>query len=474
MTDSSHELTPTGPRRRRLSSWSPGWIGCIVSGMGGWPLWHNRDYMLLWGGEILSELGSQSSAVAYPLLILALTGSATKAGVVGLAKWLPLGVFAIPAGALADRLDRKRLMIAADAIRLAGAGSIVAMLAISRPSYGQILLVAFTDGALFTVSYVCERGALRQVVRAEQVQDAVAQNEARGFAASIAGPPVGGALFAAARSLPFILDALSFLCSMAMISLIRSPFQTAPSTASSAPRTARSDLLDGLAWLWRHPFFRITALLFAVGNPIFTGLYLLAILLAREHGASAAAVGAMLGIVGVGGVLGALVAGPLRRVMTARAILLVQEWVLLMVVLALMLVRTPLLIGLLIAAVEFITPAVNSAVAGARVAAAPDPLQGRIQAAATMATMCLAWLGPLAVGVCFGHLGSTSTILILAGWTLIPVTMATSATALHRGPLIGVDRTAQLPVCCEANPEPGSVETSAAARSRPSPRPGSG
>jgi hypothetical protein len=61
------------------------------------PLLRNRDYMLLWSGSSCRELGSQTSAVAYPLLIFALTGSAAKAGVVGLAKWLPLAVSAVPA-----------------------------------------------------------------------------------------------------------------------------------------------------------------------------------------------------------------------------------------------------------------------------------------------------------------------------------------------------------------------------------------
>ncbi len=397
-----------------------------------WPLLHNRDYMLLWSGEILSELGSQSSAVAYPLLILALTGSAAKAGVVGLAKWLPLAVFAIPAGALADRVDRKRLMIACDAIRLVGAASIVAMLVISTPGYGQILAVAFVDGALFTTSYVCERGALRQVVPAGQVQNAIAQNEARSFAGSIAGPPLGGALFAVARALPFIADAASFLCSMTMISLTRSRFQTASSAAPAAPRKIRSDVVDGFAWLWQQPFFRLTSLLFALGNPVFTGLYLLAILLAKQHGASAATVGLMLAIVGVGGMLGALSAGAIRRVTHPRTIILAEEWLLLVLVLALLLVRDALLIGLLIAAAEFFTPAVNSVVAGARVAAAPDHLQGRVQAAATMATMSLGWLGPLAIGICFERGGATATILILAGWTLIPATIA-SLTPVLRG-----------------------------------------
>jgi predicted MFS family arabinose efflux permease len=399
-----------------------------------WSLLHNRDYMLLWGGELLSELGSQSSAVAYPLLILALTGSASQAGVVGLAKWLPLAVFAIPAGALADRVDRKRLMIGCDAIRMVGAASIVAMLVISAPSYGQILAVAFVDGALFTTSYVCERGALRQVVPADQVQNAIAQNDARLFAANIAGPPLGGALFAVARSLPFIADTASFLGSTTMILLTRSRFQTASSAARSVPRTLRSDVGDGVEWLWENPFFRITSLLFALGNPIYTGLYLLAILLARQNGASAATVGVMLGIIGVGGVLGALCSGAIRQATSARTIIIAQQWLLLALVLALLLIANALLIGLLIAAAEFLTPTVNSVVAGARVAAAPDHLQGRVQAAATMSSMSLGWLGPLAIGVCFEHAGASITILILAGWTLIPASIATVGPSLRRNP----------------------------------------
>jgi predicted MFS family arabinose efflux permease len=394
-----------------------------------WPLLRNRDYMLLWSGQTLSEFGSQTSTVAYPLLILALTGSAAKAGVVGFAKWLPLPVFALPAGVIADRVDRKRLMIATDAIRLAGAASIVASLWLGTPSYLQIVLVAFLDGAMFITSHITERGALGQVVRPEQVQDAVAQNEARYFGAGILGPPVGGLLFAAARALPFLVDSVSFFCSLTATSFTRTRFQI-----GGAKPGIRAGLTEGFSWLRRQPFFRGASLLFAAGNPVYTGLYLLAVLLATHYGASSADVGAMFAIVGVGGVLGAILAGPVRRRLTPRAVIACNEWLLLSSVLLLLVVHDALLIGLLVAAAEFGTPITNSVVSGSRVASTPDRLQGRVAAVSALVAMSLGWLGPLTVGFAFQHTGATTTILIVGVWALGLATAATIAPALRSGP----------------------------------------
>src|SRR5216117_1113423 len=91
------------------------------------PLRRNRDFVLLQIGQALSTVGSNMSAVAYPLLTLALTGSAAKAGVVGFAASLPYTLFVLPAGILVDRLNRKRVMISAAAGRAAAlAGSLAA------------------------------------------------------------------------------------------------------------------------------------------------------------------------------------------------------------------------------------------------------------------------------------------------------------------------------------------------------------
>lgn len=196
----------------------------------------------------------------------------------------------------------------------------------------------------------------------------------------------------------------------------------------------RGGLTEGFAWLRRQPFFRTASLLFAVGNPIYAGLYLLAVLLAKRHGDSSAAVGAMFAIVGAGGVLGAIVAGPVRRRLAARTVIAGREWVLLVCVLLLLVAHNALLIGLLIAAAEFVTPIANSLVAGSRVAATPDHLQGRVAAVSAAVAMSLAWTGPLVVGLAFQHAGATSTVLIVAACALALATAATLARALRDGP----------------------------------------
>ncbi|MGC4941635.1 MFS transporter [Kribbella sp. DT2] len=93
-------------------------------------LWHNRDFMLLWSGQVLSILGTRMSSVAVPLVVLAMTGSAGKAGVAGFVSTLPYLLFYLPAGALVDRWDRRRVMLWSEAGRIVALGSIpVAMAA---------------------------------------------------------------------------------------------------------------------------------------------------------------------------------------------------------------------------------------------------------------------------------------------------------------------------------------------------------
>jgi hypothetical protein len=396
--------------------------------------------MLLWSGQSLSELGSQASTVAYPLLVLALTGSAAKAGIVGFAKFVPLPLMALPSGVIVDRVNRKALMMACDGIRAAALASIPVAFLLGQPTYLQVVAVAFVDGALFATSYIAERGALRQIVPAAQLPQAVAQNEGRTFAASIAGPPLGGLLFSAGRALPFLVDAVSYSASTVGLALTRGRFQEA---RTGARRPFRGEVIEGLSWLWRRPFFRTCALLFAAGNPLFSGLYLFAILLATDHGASSAQIGAMFAIVGAGGVLGAMLAAPMGRRLTSRQAVVGEEWFTVAVLPLLLVTHSALAIGLVVAAAEFPTPITNSKVSGLRIGMTPEHLQGRVQAASTFLAMSLGWLGPLAVGFLFQHAGSTATVLTLTAWTTCLALVAILTPALRAGPGAAADTRSQ-------------------------------
>jgi predicted MFS family arabinose efflux permease len=401
------------------------------------PLRRNRDFFLLWVGQALSELGSQTTTVAYPLLVLAMTGSPAQAGIVGVAKTLPLLLFAVPAGAFADRVDRKLLLIACDVARAVALATLVAAILSDSLSVGHVALVAFVDGAGFATAYVTERGALRNIVPADQLTEAVARNESRSYVAMLAGPPLGGLLFGVARAVPFVVDAVSYAASTVATMLIRTPLQSAVAAERSS---VRSELSDGLTWLWRQPFFRATSLLAAAMNPVYVGLYLLAVVRAEDGGASPAATGTMLAVIGGAGLLGSLATPGLRRRLTTRTAILGTSWMTMPLVMVLLSTDDPLLLGLVIGAIEFFAPLTNAVVQGLRIAVAPDRLQGRVQAAAMLVSQSAAWLGPLAVGVALEQLGDSVTIIVLAGWVALAVTCAAFSHGLSRASADAVER----------------------------------
>ena len=127
---------------------------------------------------MLSTIGSTSTQVAYPLLILALTHSPAKAGAVGFANLAPYALFALFAGVAADRWNRKTVMIAMDLVRVAGMTSIVVALALGELTFAQVVVVAFLEGSAFVFFNIAEVGALRSVVEPRQLPDAAAAEQA--------------------------------------------------------------------------------------------------------------------------------------------------------------------------------------------------------------------------------------------------------------------------------------------------------
>src|SRR6476659_8916926 len=209
------------------------------------PLRRNRDFVLLQSGQLLSTLGNQASAIAYPLLVLSLTHSPAKAGLVAFAGILPYPLFVLPAGLLADRLDRRRIMIVSDVVRALALGGLAAAVAAGSAQFALIMAVAFVDGTMFAFFNIAEVGALRSVVPRAQLPRAFAAEQARYSTVVLAGPPLGGFLFGLGRALPFIVDAVSYAFSFGTLVAMRTPFQEErePSTTS-----LREEVREGLAW----------------------------------------------------------------------------------------------------------------------------------------------------------------------------------------------------------------------------------
>src|SRR6266545_2638778 len=157
------------------------------------PLRRNRDFMVLQIGQLLSNVGTQLTAIAYPLLVLAVTDSAAKAGIVSFARILPLAPFALPAGLAADRWSRKWLMIAADGVRVLAVGSLAATILLDGVVFWAIALVAFVEGSGAALFSTAQAGALRAVVPPLQLPaDAVPRGaRARSLLAALAS---GGGL----------------------------------------------------------------------------------------------------------------------------------------------------------------------------------------------------------------------------------------------------------------------------------------
>ena len=284
----------------------------------------NRDFVLLQAGQLLSSAGSQATAIAYPLLVLSMSGSPAQAGLVSFAGLGASALLGLPAGVAADRFDRRRLMIAADVLRAVTIAALAAAVVLGDAPLGAIVAAAFVEGAATALFSVAEPGALRAVVPPAQFADA---------GGVLAGPPrhgerrradargravrarAGGAV-RLRRGLLRRLDRLAARDAR--------PLPGGPRPGDRPP--LRAQLAEGLRFLWGQPFLRTCAAIYGVGNFLIPGIVLILLVQARAEGLSAGATGLLLTLFGVGTLAGSLASPMFRRTLSVRAILLMELW----------------------------------------------------------------------------------------------------------------------------------------------------
>jgi len=390
--------------------------------------------VLLQAGQLLSSIGTQTTAVAYPLLVLALTGSAGKAGAVAFAQAVPLALFALPAGVAADRWNRRSLMIAADGIRVVAIGSLAVALAGGHVTFWAILTVAFVEGTGAAVFAASHPGALRSTVSIQQLPAAVAAQTGREAAVGVVGPILGGALFGLARALPFVVDAISYAFSSLSLLAMRTPFQEERAADLSS---LRSRLADGFSFLWSEPFLRTSALLFGLANFLGPGLLLAVVVIGTQQGLSSGAVGLIVALFGACILLGAILSPFVRRLLPVRAVLLLELWTWLGC--AAFLVRPDvyvLVAGMLPTALAI--PSTDSVVHAYRIALTPDRLLGRAEAVRRTISLLIAPVGPLVGGALLAAASPRATVAVFAATALALAIWGTLSPSL-RAPRAPID-----------------------------------
>ncbi len=394
------------------------------------PLRRNRDFVLLESGRLLSSMGTQLTTIAYPLLVLALTHSPAKAGIVSFARLIPHALFALLAGVAADRWSRKRLMIAADIVRALAIASLVATILLDRPAFWQIALVAFVEGAGAVFFAGAQAGALRAVVSPRQLPAAVGAQGARASIVRLVGPPVGGALFGLGRAVPFLVDTASYAFSILSLLAMRTPFQE---TRDADRSPLHAQIAEGFRFLWSQPFLRTAAFIYGLGNFALPGVLLVIVVVGKRHGLSGGEIGALLAAFGACALLGSLVSPLFRRTLSMRAILLLELWAWLGTVAFLVWPNVYVLTASILP-LAVTLPVTDSVVVGYRVAITPDRILGRVESVRSNIALLLGSLGPLTAGFLLASVSARATVAVFTACGLLLAVWGTLSPSIRKAP----------------------------------------
>jgi len=404
----------------------------MTSTLAGRPsLSRNRNFTLLWGSMLGSDFGFSTAAIAIPLLVLTMNGSAADAGfVLGTVATAQLAA-GLPAGALCDRWNRKYIMLGCEAAQAIAGASVVAAILLHVLSVPQLVGVAAVTGVSAALFGPAEDASLPNIVPDEQVSKAVAMNAARMSLARLAGTGAGGFLYAVGRVVPFAVDMVSHALAFSALSFVRLP----PREVQRQPISQlHREMLEGLRWVWQQRFIRVTALCAVILNLFFTAFYIIVIVLARQHGVPAGQIGVMAAMLGAGGLVGALLAPSLSQKVSPFVSIAAVFWVLTALSPVAVFIRNGYLLGALLFAMALLTPAANTTIMARQLLITPDDLRGRISGALGLVAGGAGAVGPMLGGVLVGSVSGNEAVLSCAAGMATITVLVTASPTLRRNP----------------------------------------
>jgi MFS family permease len=278
------------------------------------PVGRDPAFRRLLRASSVSMLGSHVTSIAYPLLVLRLTGSPLEAGWVAFGAIAPSLLVHVPAGALVDRWDPRRAMLVSETGRGVAIAAVAITLAMGMPNVPLLTAAAVVEGVLEVFSTLAERRCVGSVVRRDQVPSALVRLEARTHVVLLAGRPLGCLLFGLAPILPFLADVASFIYSVTALARLKSRWPADGKAACREPAPGNrlsSDIWNGLARLREDRFACVVIIAFSAGTLIFQALIMVFLAGAHVQKLSVLAIGMVLAASGVGGVLGSAAASRL-------------------------------------------------------------------------------------------------------------------------------------------------------------------
>ena len=276
-------------------------------------LWRHGDFAKLWAGQSVSRLGTEVSRLAIPLTAIdALHATTFEVGALAALETLPFLLVGLPAGALVDRMRRRRVLIGADAGRLVALGSIPLAWAFGALTLAHLFIAAFVTGVLTVLFDVAYQSYLPALVDRDQLLDGNAKLAATDAGAQVAGPSVAGLLIGAVGSATAITaDAVSYVVSLLSLLAIR---RDEPAPPRPPDRHLVHEIREGLAFVLHEP--RIAAVAATTGTSNLFNAMTMAVLLVfmrRALHLSPGSIGLALAVGAGGGLAGAALARPVAR-----------------------------------------------------------------------------------------------------------------------------------------------------------------
>lgn len=371
----------------------------------------NRDFRLLWVGQMASELGSSASAVAMPLLALAISGSTVLAGTVATISFVAMTLCAMPAGYVADRFDGRRVMVLCDAVRLVALAAVAVSVLLGVASIWMLFAAAAVVSVGDMMFGPSVSRAVRAIVAREDIPEAVAVSQARSYGADLVGPSAGGLMFAAGRAVPFVFDAVSFAVSLVCVLRLRTGLRP------GEPASGRLRFLPAVAAGWRHvrrdAFLLHSTLYSTVMNIAVSTLLFVLILGVGSTPGGAVVVGVALSLAAGAGLLGSIAAPIVQRRFGLRAVLVGVALSRTVLVLGAALTQSTAMLAVALASVVLLSPVLGAVLSAARMLLVPEEIFGRVTGSVSFLGSVLQPAAPLLAGALIAGLSQSVALFVL-------------------------------------------------------------